>query len=125
MTNAVRQRLATRRRQLTFDLDFQAGSGGGLPLTVSIGFFDDGRPGECFITGPKSGSQMNALLHDAAILISRALQAGQTPADLARSMCRVPAAPDPGLTNEPGEAERPASAIGAVLEALCALSVTQ
>jgi len=73
MTN--RLPLPNRRRCETFTLDF-----GGLsrPHTVSVGYYDDGRIGELFITGGKSGEQVQTIARDGAIMASLALQHGVT-----------------------------------------------
>jgi len=69
----TRELLPERRRSETFDLPF-----GGLtdPHTVTVGYYDDGRPGEVFITGGKSGEQIEAIARDCAILLSMCLQHG-------------------------------------------------
>lgn len=69
----TRQRLPNRRGQTRVSLAF-----GGVPYEVSFGRFDDGAPAEVFIDSRKPGSGMHALAHDAAVLISLALQHGVT-----------------------------------------------
>jgi hypothetical protein len=66
-----RETLPARRHCETFELEF-----GGLhkPHTVSVGFYQDGRPAEVFITGGKSGELVDALARDFAVLVSLALQ---------------------------------------------------
>jgi hypothetical protein len=76
---------------------------------MNIGYYDDGRPGEIFVDGFKVGSTLQALLADAAIIISIALQYGIPPADLGQSLARVPIGED-----ESG----PASPLGAIIEAM-------
>lgn len=68
-----RQALPQRRHCETFEIDF-----GGLTKrhTVTVGYYDDGRPGEVFITGGKSGEMVEAIARDGAILLSMALQYG-------------------------------------------------
>jgi hypothetical protein len=68
-----RQALPMRRRCETFEIDF-----GGLNRshTVTVGFYDDGRPGEIFINGGKSGELVEAIARDGAVLLSMALQHG-------------------------------------------------
>lgn len=82
------------------------------PVAVTVGFYLDGRPGEVFADGPKEGSQMQAVLSDACVLISIALQHGLSPAALAHSLGRSPA---PWLGED---ATVWASPIGAILEAV-------
>jgi hypothetical protein len=73
MTETQRRLLPKRRRIETFDVPF-----GGLraPHTVSIGYYADDQPGEVFITGGKSGEQIEAIARDSAILLSLCLQHG-------------------------------------------------
>ena len=68
-----RQALPMRRRCETFEIDF-----GGLKKShvVTVGYYDDGRPGEVFINGGKSGEQVEAIARDGAVLVSMALQHG-------------------------------------------------
>jgi ribonucleoside-diphosphate reductase alpha chain len=68
-----RHALPMRRRCETFEIDF-----GGLNKvhTVTVGYYDDGRPGEVFINGGRSGEQVEAIARDGAVLVSMALQHG-------------------------------------------------
>ena len=66
-----RQRLPHRRRAETVDLQFD-----GNVYQLTIGLYDDGRPGEAFLGGPKAGSHMAAILNDGSILVSLLLQNG-------------------------------------------------
>jgi hypothetical protein len=68
-----RHTLPMRRRSETFEIDF-----GGLNKshTVTVGYYDDGMPGEVFINGGKSGELVEAIAHDGAVLLSLALQFG-------------------------------------------------
>jgi hypothetical protein len=70
-----RLQLPARRRCETFELPF-----GGLtsPHVVTVGFYDDGRLGEVFITGGKSGEMVEAIARDGAVMTSLALQHGVT-----------------------------------------------
>lgn len=76
---------------------------GGQRFAVTVGFYPDGRPGEVFTHGMKTGSSLDALLVDACVAVSWLLQHGVDPAELASSMGRQ------------GGAE-PASIIGAVID---------
>jgi hypothetical protein len=93
-----RQRLPDRRAAATVDLEH-----GGSRFTVTIGFYPDGRPGEVFTHGIRTGSGLDALLADACILLSLLMQCGIAPTQIANSMGRS------------GNAE-PASIIGAVID---------
>ena len=97
----TRNRLPNRRSNETTTLVF-----GGLRFAVAIGFFPDGRPGEVFASGAKSGCDLDTLLDDACVALSLLLQHGVEPAALARSMGRA------------GDGATPASIIGALADRL-------
>jgi hypothetical protein len=94
----TRARIPNRRFAETVELEH-----GGSRFTVTVGFYPDGRPGEVFTHGMRTGSTLDALLADACVVVSLLLQHGVEPADLAASMGRL------------GNAE-PASVIGAVVD---------
>lgn len=73
MTTVERRALPMKRRCETFEIAF-----GGLARshTVTLGYYDDGSLGEVFITGGKSGEQVEAIARDGAVLLSMALQYG-------------------------------------------------
>ncbi len=98
----MRVRLPNRRPAETVNLDY-----GGARFMVTIGFYPDGRPGEVFIHGARSGSSMDALLADACVVVSGLIQHGAVPSDLAASMGRFSNAV-------------PASVIGAVVDLVAA-----
>ncbi len=68
-----RKQLPARRTAETFELAF-----GGLAKrhTITLGYYDDGSLGEVFISGGKSGEQVEAIARDGAVLMSLALQHG-------------------------------------------------
>ena len=67
-----RRTLPPRRECETFEVTFWK-----LPWLVSVGFYEDRvTPGEVFVTGAKSGTDVEATAHDAAILLSLAMQHG-------------------------------------------------
>ncbi len=70
-----------------------------------------------FLNGGKEGSQFDAMLADAAVVISIALQCGVSAETLARSVGRLPASPviPADLDHAPGR-KVPASPIGAALD---------
>jgi hypothetical protein len=104
----TRVRLPNRRFAETVALEH-----GGARFMVTIGFYPDGRPGEVFTHGARSGSTLDALLADACVVVSCLIQHCAEPRDLAASMGRL------------GNAE-PASLIGAVLDLVaCASSDAQ
>jgi hypothetical protein len=99
-----RRRLPNRRPAETVAIEVD-----GIIFTASVGFGVDGRPAELFLGGAKDGSGMAAILNDAAVIISLALQHGISAAALAKSVARVPDVLD-------GPAVRAASVIGAALD---------
>ena len=100
----TRQRLPDRRAAETVELEH-----GGQRFTVTIGFYPDGRPGEVFTHGLRTGSNLDALLADACVVVSCLIQHGAEPRELSASMGRL------------GNSE-PASVIGAVLDLVAAAS---
>lgn len=72
MTETPREVLPQRRRAETFRLTMDAHS----QFDVTVGFYPDGRIGEVFINGGKSGSAVEAIARDSAVLLSLALQHG-------------------------------------------------
>ncbi len=119
----ARQRLPNRRPAHTEALDAD-----GQALVATVGFDPkSGQPRELFLTACKEGSLLNALLADAAVVISVALQHGIPAAALARPIGRLPAGPvTPANLERPGPAELdhspirnvPASPISAALDLL-------
>ena len=98
----TRERLPNRRPNETVSLMF-----GGMSFAVTIGFFPtDGRPGEVFASGAKSGCDLDYLLDDSCVALSLLLQHGVEPAALANSMGRA------------GDGATPASIIGALADRL-------
>jgi len=100
----TRQRLPNRRHAETVELEHN-----GSRFTVTIGFYPDGRPGEVFTHGIRSGSNLDALLADACVVVSCLIQHGVEPREIASSMGRL------------GSAE-PASIIGAVIDLAAGMS---
>ncbi|MCH8112769.1 MAG: ribonucleotide reductase [Proteobacteria bacterium] len=96
-----RESLPNRRRAVTFDVKH-----GGATYSVGIGLYYDDRLGEVFLSGSKTGSDMDGLLADVGVLLSRSLQHGDGVEALARTMSRL------------GDGMTPASIIGAVLDEL-------
>jgi hypothetical protein len=90
-----------------------------MALSAGIGFGPDGRPQELFLSGAKDGSGLAAILDDASVVISVALQHGIPAAALAKSIARLPTAPlAPPYLYHPPAAHAAASAIGAALDLL-------
>jgi len=114
MSASPRQRLPNRRPSHTETLEV-----GGQGFTATIGFDECGRPRELFLTAGKEGSMLNALLADAAVVISIALQHGIPAAALVKSIGRLPAGPvTPANLEDPQPGRVSASPIGAALNLL-------
>jgi hypothetical protein len=98
----TRQILPQRRACETFETAF-----GGLDrkYAVTLGFYNNGAVGEVFITGGKSGQQVEAIARDGAVLLSLALQYGVPLENIKSAITR----------DERGDA---ASIIGAVVDRL-------
>jgi ribonucleoside-diphosphate reductase alpha chain len=66
-----RERLPDTRHSVTHKFDIQGHEG-----YLTVGFFDDGRPGELFITMAKEGSTVGGLMDVIGTLVSMGLQYG-------------------------------------------------
>lgn len=69
----ARNALPNRRRGENFMLEH---GGQNTPFQVTVGYYPDGKVGEVFIAGSKSGTAFEAVARDGAILLSLALQHG-------------------------------------------------
>ncbi len=72
-----------------------------------------------FLSGAKDGTDLAAILDDASVVLSVALQFGIPATALARSVARLPAVPlAPPYLDRPsnGRERQPASVIGAALD---------
>jgi hypothetical protein len=79
-----RKRLADRRHCELVDFESM-----GLRFTAGIGRYPDGRIAELFLDNHKAGSAIGALVRDAAVILSFALQHGADPeANPARTLPR-------------------------------------
>jgi hypothetical protein len=98
----TREMLPQRRKSITFTLDW-----GGLkaPHLITVGHYDDGRIGEVFIGGGKSGELVEAIARDGAILLSIALQNGANLSDFSHAITR-------------DSRNAPQTIVGAVIDAL-------
>ena len=112
-----RHRLPNRRPSETRTLELA-----GQTFDATVGLDpEDGQPRELFLSGGKSGSMLDALLGDVAVVVSVALQHGVTAAALAKSISRVPASPlaPTDLATATGPAHTaPSSVIGGALDLL-------
>ena len=114
-TPTPRQRLPNRRPSHVETMEVA-----GQVFTACVGFDPDtGQPRELFLDAGKEGSLLNALLADAAVIISIALQHGVPAAALAKSVGRLPAGPVAPVDLDYGPGQKvPASPIAAALDLL-------
>ncbi len=110
----IRRDLPSRRHSVTYATEWD-----GHQITVTVGYYLDGAPGEVFADVAKGA--LRATLSDACTVISIALQHGISPDDLAKSIGKVPVMEWDAATQAMAEVERPASPIGAVLDILRAM----
>ena len=101
---STRRILPQRRSAETFQLRFW-----NQPVTVTVGYYEDGTPGEIFVDAGKSGQDVQSTARDAAIVVSLALQHGATVATIQHAVTR----------SGDGEA---ASIVGAIIDQLSAFS---
>ncbi len=109
----ARSRLPNRRPAYTETLEVD-----GQAFEATVGCDpEDGSPRELFLTAGKEGSMLNALLADAAVVISIALQHGIPAAALTKSVGWFPAdRVTPADLEGPRPGRVPASPIGAALD---------
>lgn len=111
----ARRRLPNRRDNRIETLEVA-----GQRFQVCVGFDPEtGAPREIFLNGGKEGSQVDALLSDAATCISVALQFGVPICALAKSVGRAPdLSTMPGSLDQLNAGRQPASPIGAAIDLL-------
>src|ERR1700691_4972238 len=80
---STRRILPQRRSAETFQLRFW-----NQPVTVTVGYYEDGTPGEIFVDAGKSGQDVQSTARDAAIVLSLALQHGATVATIQHAVTR-------------------------------------
>ena len=108
-----RAQLPNRRPNQTIDLQHK-----GMTFNVTVGFdATTGAPMEVFGNASKAGSDFAALLADACVILSLALQHGIQPSALSKTMQWTPVF---GMADKVSE---PASVIGAILVALVPMDV--
>lgn len=67
----IRQRLPNRRGARNFEVEHNRGR-----YTVTLGYHDDGRIGEVFVTSTKAASDAQIIANEASVAVSFALQYG-------------------------------------------------
>ncbi|MFD1330774.1 hypothetical protein ACFQ4O_02050 [Methylopila musalis] len=78
-----REALSARRRSETLSFWHL-----GTRYHATVGFYDDGRPGEVFLDAAKAGTEREAIARDAAVTVSLALQFGAPLDTIRRAMTR-------------------------------------
>jgi hypothetical protein len=101
----TRERLSDRRAAVTFDFVHVTPAGQVFDFTAHVGFYPDGRPGEVFVDGAHLSSQTDVEAHDAAIVLSFALQHGASLGKISAALLR-------------GESGEPHGVIGALCDAI-------
>lgn len=96
----ARETLKNRRPCETLRIECQ-----GVFMSMTVGYYPDGRPAEVFVSDIKSGVTADAIARDAAIAISISLQFGADVTVLAHTVTR----------NEDGS---PSSFMGALVDQL-------
>lgn len=79
-----RRALPQRRPSETFTIKH----GHHVAFTVTVGYYADGEIGEVFVSGHKTGSDLEAVARDGAVLLSIALQHGVPLAILKHAITR-------------------------------------
>jgi hypothetical protein len=81
---STREILPSRRANETLSFETRDG----IAVLVTVGFAPDGRIAEIFLNADRANSMLDALLSDAAIIVSIALQHGCTVRQLAHAVKR-------------------------------------
>jgi hypothetical protein len=102
----MRERLPSRRAAATIAVEWR-----GRPIAVSVGFARDGRILEVFARAGRPDSDLDCVVDDLAVVLSRCLQHGDDLVSIARGIGRLPL----------GE---PSSVAGAIVDAAMRLAVT-
>jgi len=95
VTEPYRRKLPDTRSSITHKFSL-----GGNEGYLTVGKFDDGRPGEAFIQMAKAGSTVNGLTDSIGILVSLCLQHGVPLETLVKKFSHVRFEPE-GMTNNP------------------------
>lgn len=95
MSNPVRRRLPAERQSLTHRFSIA-----GFKGYVTVGLYEDGTPGELFVTAAKQGSALSGLLDAWAIGVSLSLQFGVAVEHIVRKFRGIQFEPA-GITSNP------------------------
>lgn len=72
----MRERLLNRRAAETFEFTHITPAGVPQVFTATLGYYEDGRIGEVFLTCGRTGTDLDVATRDSAIALSLALQHG-------------------------------------------------
>lgn len=81
-----RTKLPERRLNETSKVTFMGTGGKEWPILITVGFDEEGRPKEVFSSSFKVGTDLNAIVSDACMVLSRLLQHDDDPADILAGM---------------------------------------
>lgn len=68
---AIRENLPARRACVNTTVEV-----GNFKMIMGVGFYDDGRPGEVFVSNTMTGTDFDAMSRDCAVVLSIAMQYG-------------------------------------------------
>jgi hypothetical protein len=101
----TRRILPQRRSAETFHLRFW-----NQPVSVTVGYYDDGTPGEIFVDAGKTGQDVQSTARDAAVVLSIAMQHGATVDTIQHALTRL------------GDGS-PASILGVIIDRLSVMTL--
>ncbi len=97
----MRERLPNRRHNERRQFAWRAPDGSVHLFQVDVGFYPDGRAGEVFASGPKTGSVLRAVIEDGCVMASHLAQLGMSFESQALALGRqadgTPASPMGGI----------------------------
>lgn len=114
LPESAREALPPRRPLISETIEYANSKGEPVSHPAQIGFNPTLEPKEIFIGGSKEGTDMRAVIDDASVIVSVALQYGVPAAAFAKSISRVPVELD-------GPPVKPNSIIGAAVDRLAEL----
>lgn len=88
----TREKLPDRRPSVTKKIAVTLDGGKEVHLFVTVGFADDAMtlPREVFCADMRTGTALHTMIIDSCILLSRLLQHGELPENLADTLCQPP-----------------------------------
>lgn len=85
-----RTKLKDRRHNETAKVTFMGTGGKEWTILITIGFDEEGVPREVFSSSFKVGTDLNAIISDACMVMSRLLQHGDDPQEILNGMSDPP-----------------------------------